>query len=296
MLLNQLIDEFLQYLQFQKRQSAHTLLSYKTDLTQFKNYTQKLYQIQHVNEITHSIIRSWLAELMQQKNTPRTVNRKISSLKSFYKYLLKHQLVQTNPMLKIQPPKTSKKLPVFVEPKPMQQLLDMKIDDVDFEALRNKLIVSMLYQTGIRLSELLSIALKDIDIYNKQVKVFGKRAKERIIPVTKELIELIMQYNQMKFKLNLPEMPFLCSNKGKKLYAKRVYEIVKNELSLVSTLQKRSPHVLRHTFATHMLNNGADLNAIKELLGHANLSATQVYTHNSIERLKQVYKTKHPRE
>ncbi|OFY87320.1 MAG: integrase [Bacteroidetes bacterium RIFCSPLOWO2_12_FULL_35_15] len=286
-------DSFLQYLQYEKRFSNHTLVAYTNDLHQFLEYLLSSYEIKTTAEINHSIVRSWVVSLMEQKVTPRSVNRKISTLKTFYKYLLRQDIVTENPMLKIQSPKTSKRLPVFVEKQNMDTLLDNIEFGDDLEGQRNKLIIELFYATGMRLSELINLKVSTIDLFNCQLKVLGKRNKERIIPFNNQISESLKEYITLKGDL---EHDYLFINKkGKKIYEKFAYRVVNNYLSQVTTLDKKSPHVLRHTFATHMLNNGADLNAIKELLGHANLSATQVYTHNTVEKLKNIHKQAHPK-
>jgi integrase/recombinase XerC len=295
MLLQEAIDHFLNFVQFEKKQSKHSSLAYRSDLHQFLDYLAVTCSVSEFAGFNHLQIRSWIAHLMNQGVLPRSISRKISTLKSFYKFLLKQEWVQTNPMQKIVLPKVSRKLPVFVEEKAMINLLDEARFSDGFDDKRNELILHMYYGTGMRQSELIGLKVKDVDLFKMQVKVMGKRSKERIIPITRELSQLAASYLELRKEQGI-EAEVLFTNKlGKALYAKLVYRLVHQYLSEVTTIQKRSPHVLRHTYATHMLNNGADLNAIKELLGHANLSATQVYTHNSIERLKQVYKNKHPR-
>jgi len=284
---------FLEYIQHEKRLSIHTLTAYTGDLGQFIEYLTTQYEIQNISEINHTIIRSWIVALMENKIASRSVNRKITTLKTFYKYLLRQGVVSVNPMLKIQSPKTSKQLPVFVEKERMDQLLDNGEFGDDEDCLRNKLIIELFYATGIRLSELINLKLNNVDDYLCQIKVLGKRNKERIIPVSKYLLDLMGNYQKSKTIIN--DEFFFTNKKGEKMYDKFVYRIVNSYLSQVTTIDKKSPHILRHTFATHMLNNGADLNSIKELLGHANLSATQVYTHNTVEKLKNVYKQAHPR-
>lgn len=286
-------DEFLKYLQFEKRYSRHTLVAYTNDLSQFIHFISAEYQITELSEINHSVIRSWIVSLMEQKVTARSVNRKITTLKTFYKFLLRQQKVTQNPMLKVLSPKVSKRLPVFVEKEKMDALLDNTIVDDTFEGKRNKLIIELFYATGMRLSELINLKQIDVDMYASQLKVLGKRNKERIIPFSDALKHEIAYYIEAK---PISDTEYLFINKnGKKLYEKLVYRIVNSNLSLITTANKKSPHVLRHTFATQMLNNGADLNAVKELLGHANLSATQVYTHNTVEKLKNIHKQAHPR-
>lgn len=295
MVLQEAIDQFLKYVQFEKKQSGHSILAYQTDLLQLQDYLRVSYQVNALHEFNHLQIRSWIAHLMSQGIGARSISRKISSLKSFYKFLLKQEWVNQNPMLKIQLPKVSKKLPVFVEEKAMEKMLDHKEEPEGFEAMRDYLILQMYYGTGMRQSELIGLKITDVDFYKTQVKVLGKRNKERIIPLTAEICALLNQYLEVRKQEGIQSESLFVNAQGKPLYPKLIYRLVHNRLSEFTTIQKRSPHVLRHTFATHMLNNGADLNAIKELLGHANLAATQVYTHNSIERLKEVYKNKHPR-
>lgn len=299
MILSSSIVQYLQYVEFEKKQAKHTLINYKVDLTQFENYITQIYQINHIGQVTHFHIKSWLVHQINEGLKNRSVARKISTLKSFYNFLLREQLVTINPLNKVQAPKVEKRLPEFVEQNAMENLFDGNIDDElfenSFEGLRDKLMVNLFYATGIRLSELQNIENPNIDFYKKQIKVLGKRNKERIIPLTNEVIELIKQYNNQKTANGLASNYLLLTNKGEPLYAKLIYTTVKKYLSKVTTLSKRSPHVLRHTYATHLLNQGADLNAIKELLGHSSLAATQVYTHNSIQQLKEVYK-KHPRK
>ena len=284
-------NNFLKYLEFEKRYSQHTLKSYNTDISQFSSYLIKEFNLKNIEEVNHSLIRSWVSSLLEASVSSRTVNRKITTLKSFFKFLMQENVIFENPMRKIISPKTSKKLPVFIEKSKMDELLD-EIEFPDtFEGTRDKLIIDMFYMTGMRLSELLSVRLVDIDFVNSVVKVLGKRNKERIIPLPPVLLRnlrIFAQNNRIK------DLLFI-NFEGKMLSPKNVYNIVNKYLSMVSSIEKKSPHVLRHSFATHMLNNGADINAIKEILGHANLSATQVYTHNTIDKLKTIYKQAHPR-
>lgn len=286
-------DSFLKYLQFEKRLSSHTILAYSGDLEQFYTYLHTIYEIKKLSDINHVLIRSWVVELMEQKISPRSVNRKITTLKTFYKYLLRQGIATENPMLKIMSPKTSKRLPVFVEKDNMNTLIDTIAFGDDLEGVRNKLIIELFYATGIRLSELINLKQVNVDLEACQIKVLGKRNKERIIPFSNEIKNSIQDY--MDKKPGLPGEFLFQLKSGKKMYEKFVYRIVNEYLSMITTVDKKSPHVLRHTFATHMLNNGADLNAIKELLGHANLAATQVYTHNTVEKLKNIHKQAHPK-
>ncbi len=292
------IEKFVNYLRFEKRYSPNTIIAYENDLHQFFNYIKSEYQIEKIQNINYQIIRSWIVSLSNESISARTINRKLSTLKTFYKYLLKENLVKENPLVKVISPKTNKKLPEFVDKERMDTLFDEIEFSNDFRGLRDRLIIEMFYFTGMRLSELINLTDKDIDVQNLKIKVLGKRNKERIIPFSNVLRNSIIEYKNIRNK-NIertdPISYFFLTGKGKKVYKKLVYRIVNSYLSKVSTLNKKSPHVLRHTFATHMLNNGADLNAIKEILGHASLSATQVYTHNTIEKLKTVYKQAHPR-
>ena len=290
-----LIDEFLKYLQLEKRYSPHTVKAYQIDITQFQDYLDEAYE-SVLQNAKHPMVRSWLAQMLDYGISPRSVNRKISVLKSFYKFLLKEEKVKEDPTIKVVPPKMSKKLPVFVEEDQMRKLLD-ELDFTDgYAGVRDKLMIELFYSTGIRQAELIHLKINDIDLSSNVIKVLGKRNKERLIPLTLELRKKIEIYLKLRAELPVKYSSYLLlTNKGKKLYPNLVYRQVNHYLSQVTSLDKKSPHVLRHTFATHMLNNGADLNAIKELLGHANLSATQVYTHNTIDKLKKVYNQAHPR-
>ena len=286
---------FLSYLQFEKRYSPHTIIAYRTDLEQFFDYLKESYSIEQIQEVNYQLIRSWIVSLIEMSINPRSVNRKITTLKTFYKFLLREKIIMENPMLKVQSLKTSRRLPLFVEKDKMDFLLDEVNFGVGFPAIRNKLIMEMFYSTGIRLSELIHLAQSNIDFHHCTIKVLGKRNKERIIPFNDNLKRLIETYIALKKTLEIDNDFLFTSEKGKKMNEKSIYRLVKVYLDTVTTLTKKSPHVLRHTFATHMLNNGADLNAIKELLGHTSLSATQIYTHNTVEKLKNIYKLAHPK-
>ncbi|MGD1844084.1 MAG: tyrosine-type recombinase/integrase [Salibacteraceae bacterium] len=297
------LDTFAQYLQHEKRFSPHTLTAYLKDLQQFWDFINEAYESPQLEEVNHGMIRSWIVQLMEAGRSPATVNRKITTLKIYYKFLLRQQAVTVNPMLKIQGPKKNKRLPVFVEQDNMKKLLDEIEFPDDFEGERDRLILELFYATGMRQTELIHLKLSDIDLQNAsggkhtgQLKVLGKRNKERIIPFGENLAHKIVTYQNIRRQADLENAPWLfLTGKGKKLSPSLVYRIVNRYLSLVTTSAKRSPHILRHTFATHMLNNGADLNSIKELLGHANLSATQIYTHNTFEKLRAIYDNAHPR-
>jgi integrase/recombinase XerC len=294
-----LTEKFLQYIKYEKRYSPNTCIAYKNDLEQFYTFISDTYEISEIEKINHQMIRSWLTLLMESGIQARSINRKITTLKSFYKYLLRENVVTINPTIKIISPKTPKKLAVFVEEANMQALF--KNDDFsdEYSQVRDFLILEVFYDTGIRLSELINLKQEDIDFINLTLKVLGKRNKERIIPITKPLKDKILFFIETKERqgiISKEKENFIFLTKfGKKVYPELVYRVVNYYLSGITTINKKSPHVLRHTFATHMLNNGADLNAIKEILGHSNLSATQVYTHNTINKLKSIYKQAHPR-
>ena len=288
-------ESFLSYLQYEKRYSAHTILSYDCDLTQFFDFYSKDKELDALEEINFKDVRKWIVFLMNEGKSSRTVNRKLSSLKSFFRFLLRESVIETNPMDRVVGPKQGKKLPGFVAEHSMQLLREVDFGE-GFEGMRDQLVVEMFYQTGMRLSELMNLKLTSFDRSASLVKVLGKRNKERIIPVSKSLEKLIEEYIELRNKTFDEGSGFLfVTKKGVPVYEKLLYRIVTKHLSKITTLTKRSPHVLRHTFATHLLNNGAELNAVKELLGHSNLSATQIYTHTTFERLNDIYKQAHPR-
>jgi integrase/recombinase XerC len=295
------LEQFIAYIKFEKRYSPHTVAAYESDLAQFYNYLNTPDPvIHHPSEVTHHHIRNWMVELMNDKhhNTARTINRKVATLRKYFKFLLQNQLISATPTSRIQTPKISKQLPVVVEQDKLAKLLDNgDVFGAGFKGLRDKLIVELLFGTGMRLAELLGITEEDINLYEGTVKVLGKRNKQRIIPLNTELKQLLQQYLLLKKNeiFDNKSLKLVVTNTGADAYAKMVYLTVQKYLNHISTQNKRSPHVLRHTFATSLLNNGADLNAIKDLLGHASLSATQVYTHNSVERLKSIYKQAHPK-
>lgn len=289
------IGNFMDYLEFEKRFSVHTLKAYRSDLQQFAQFLRTEEQIEKINEISSPIIRSWLVKLMEEGIDPRSVNRKITALKTFFKYAMKSKWISINPMLKVVSPKIPKKLPVYLEAGKLDFLLDSTEFTTDFTGIRDRLILELFYGTGMRRAELLTSTTEDLDLHQKQLKVTGKRNKQRIIPLHTGLLTLFEQYITLRNSIKTEHSFVFITPDGKQLYPELVYRLVKKQLSKVSTQKKRSPHVLRHSFATEMLNQGADLNAIKEILGHANLSATQVYTHNSIEKLRDVYKKAHPR-
>jgi integrase/recombinase XerC len=285
-------NKFITYLSSEKRFSEHTIKSYTTDLKQFTSFLLSEFQIiDEINEISFQIIRTWIASLLEKGINPRSVNRKISTLKTYFKFLIREGVLIENPMTKVVAPKSKKRLPIFIEEDQIASLLNEVQFEEGFIGQRNKLIIELFYVTGIRLSELINIKISDVDFNNQSIKVLGKRNKERIIPLSSNVVNDLNIFIENKYKNK-----YLFTNlEGDKLYNKLVYRLVNKYIAKISSVNKKSPHILRHTFATHMLNNGADINAIKELLGHANLSATQVYTHNTIEKLKTVYKQAHPR-
>jgi integrase/recombinase XerC len=291
------VQSFIQYLQFEKRYSQHTIISYQTDLDQFFAFLVSQYDSPLLAAITPGFVRSWLAEMRNDDLTPKSLNRKISSLKSFFKYQMKVGEVKQSPMTTIISPKVGKRLPSFVSEIDMGTLQHHVEFPDTWKGQTDRLLLDLLYATGMRLSELIGLKESQLDVANGQVKVLGKGNKERIIPVSKELANQLASYihDKKAHFSNLSFSSLFVNEKGKPLYPKYVYNVVKANLSLVTTLQKKSPHVLRHTFATHLTNNGADLNAVKELLGHSSLAATQIYTHNTIGKLKEVYKKAHPK-
>ncbi|RSK51112.1 tyrosine-type recombinase/integrase [Hymenobacter rigui] len=294
------MELFFDYLRFERRYSPHTVLSYQTDLRQFSDFLKATFEVTDVAQADHTLIRSWVVELMQQHRDPRTVNRKIACLRSYYKFLLRTGGIQKNPMLRITSPKVAKKLPDFVPEDSLNGLLNSFEFPDTFAGLRDQLILELLYGTGIRLSELLGIKHVDLSLPGRAVRVTGKGNKQRIVPLNPTLLTVLERYiafQQREFStVSNAHGVLLVTDKGEPLYEKFVYRTVKHYLSQITTAPgQQHPHVLRHSFATHLLGKGADLNAIKELLGHANLAATQVYTHLSIDKLKSVFEKAHPK-
>jgi integrase/recombinase XerC len=292
-----MVSYFLQHIKYEKRLSHHTVTAYETDLTQFSAFLLFQYEFKEPEKADFQMIRSWIVALVDEKVENRSINRKIATLRSFYNFLLRHKTITANPMLKIRALKTDKTLPKYVEEKPMENLLDdMQFSD-DFSGLRDKLVLELLYGTGMRLAELIGLKITDLNLYNNTLIVLGKRNKQRIIPVNKSLVEAIKKYLTLRTDIadDTTHSYLILTDSGTQAYPMFIQRLVKKYLSLVTSLEQRSPHVLRHTFATHLLNRGADLNAIKDLLGHTSLAATQVYTHNSIEKLKKVFKQAHPK-
>jgi len=292
------IDKFLQYIKYEKGYSSHTFVSYQTDLLQFRDFVESKSIAFEPDKIDASLIREWIISLMEDDTSARSVNRKLSSLKSFYRFLKQHNLASHNPLKKIVAPKNKKQLPKFLKEDEMENLLDSYdgLFENDFEGVRDKLMIEMFYTLGIRLSELISIKDTDMDLNGKTVIITGKRNKQRLLPFGDKLKDSVLEY----LKVRNEAVSSQCKNlfikeDGEKLYPVLVYRVVNKYITMVSSLSKRSPHVLRHTFATAMLNNGAELNVVKELLGHSNLAATEVYTHTTFEQLQKIYKQAHPR-
>lgn len=288
------LESFLNYIKHEKRYSKHTIEAYKRDIQQFQSYLTLLNK--ELENVKYRDVRLWVADLMQE-NKAKTINRKISSLKSYYKFLLRNEVLKINPVENISNIKEPKRIPNFVSEKEIDQLIKSFPKTIDYIENRNQLIFEMFYNTGIRREELINIKEKDIDYSKAKLKVLGKGNKEREIPLHLLFLERIKTYISVRNQfLNNEKIDFLFLNKTRnKLKPKTVYNIVSNLLNVCISTDKKSPHVLRHTFATHLLNNGADLNAIKELLGHSSLASTQIYTHNSIEKLKEIHKQAHPK-
>lgn len=290
-------ESFFDYLQFEKRYSIHTVGSYRNDLRQFFLFLETHAGHSEVREVAPSDVRAWMVSLLEKGYSQVSVHRKISALRSFYRFLQRNGKADSDPASKVILPKRRKRLPQFIEEGSLERLLDIYDFGAGFEGMRDRTLIEMLYSTGMRRAELIGLRDSDIDIDGGTVRVTGKRNKERIIPLLPSMAADLLTYREVRRDAGIdsPEGWVFLTSAGNKLYDKLVYNIVNRYLQMVSTVEKKSPHVLRHSFATHMLNNGADLNSIKEILGHANLSATQVYTHNTFEKLKEVYKQAHPR-
>jgi integrase/recombinase XerC len=289
-----MITTFLEFLKYEKRASAHTVRSYETDLDQFQKYLLFQYDLTNPETAQSPMLRSWIVSLMEEGLNPSSINRKIATLRAFYGFLRRKRHIDKDPTKILSALKTRKKLPAFVEEKSMEMLFEEEIFTDDFSGVRDRLILDLLYGTGIRLAELIELEQKNIDLPGRTIRVLGKRSKERIVPISASLVLLLKKY----LELRAPEEDTDClliTDSGKAAYPVFIQRIVKKYLTSVTTLSQKSPHVLRHTYATHLLNRGADLNAIKELLGHANLAATQMYTHNSIEKLKKTHQQAHPK-
>lgn len=292
-----MIDSFLKYIEFEKRYSSHTVTSYNNDLEQFKVFLTSLDASLNLELVSYHHIRSWIIALVEDKISPTSINRKMATLRSFYKFLLKSNRINKDPSVQLKALRTPKRLPQFAQEVEIQRLFELADFDDSFSGVRDQLLMELLYATGIRRAELMGLKIEAVNIEKRQIKVVGKRNKERVIPLHIEVVKLIQKY------LKLREVEFmggdndylLLTDKGQPLYETFVYRKVKKYLGDSTSLEKKSPHILRHSFATHLLNNGADLNAVKELLGHSSLAATQVYTHNSLDKLKKVFENAHPK-
>ncbi len=288
-------ESFLKYLQYEKRYSPKTILAYQTDLHQFQEFLKKDFDAVPIGEANHGLVRSWIVTLVENEIDATSVNRKIACLRSYYKFLLRQEVIHKDPMSKIKILKTKKKLPHFVQEADMVKALDQIEFAKDFEGIRDQLVLELLYGTGMRLSELIGLKDLSINLKDRTLKVLGKRNKERVIPFTQSLVKLIEDYRKVRNKeIDSENENLLVAENGQPLYPMLVNRIVKKYLK-ESNVEKKSPHVLRHTYATHLLNKGAEINAVKDLLGHASLAATQVYTHNSMEKLKKVFDQAHPK-
>ena len=289
------INSFLNYLSFEKKYSQHTITAYKNDLNSFQLFYNREFDSENISDVNYSQIRNWIVDLVDSKVSNRTINRKLSSLKSFYKYLQKTKQIEISPMVKHQALKISKQIQVPFSEKEIMNVLNAMDENIDFESIRNKLIVELLYSTGARRSELINVKVSDIDFVNETVKVLGKRNKERYIPLLKTVQISLKKYLEFRNEKESNYPYLLLTKKGEKVYDTLVYRIINNYFSRVSSKVKKSPHIIRHSFATHLLNEGADLNSVKELLGHSSLASTQVYTHSSLGKLKEIYNQAHPR-
>jgi len=289
------INSFLSYLALEKKYSKHTTIAYLNDLNSFQAFCNQMYDGQSIVTINYAQIRSWIVSLVESNLSNRSINRKVSSLKSFYKFLQKTKEIEINPLAKHKALKIPKQVQVPFSEKEIINALELIVEKDDFELLRNKLIIELFYATGIRRSELINIKITDIDFVNETVKVLGKRNKERFIPLIKSVRRSLIRYLEVRGEIDVNSPYLFITKKGKIIYDTLVYRIINNYFSSVSSKVKKSPHIIRHSFATHLLNEGADLNSVKELLGHSSLASTQVYTHSSLGKLKEVYNKTHPR-
>ncbi|MBP1629686.1 MAG: site-specific recombinase XerD [Bacteroidetes bacterium] len=287
------LDDFLDYLNIEKRYSYHTILAYSIDLRQFEEFINEVFEKSNARDVNSEMIRDWIVSLSEKGISSRSINRKIASLRAYFHFLIKQGDIEKNPMTKILAVKNPKRNPVFVMEEDIENVLNLEYED-SIWGRRDSLIVELLYATGMRRSELINLEIKDFDFERNEVRIFGKRRKERIVPIHKDLIKRIENFYKESLSLNNNHSKLFVNKRGNAISEMSVYDIVKKSLSFAQ-VEKRSPHVLRHTFATHLLNEGADIMNVKEMLGHANLEATQIYTHNTIEKLKKVYKLAHPR-
>lgn len=291
-----IVDKYIDYLRYEKNYSYHTEIFYYNDLLQFQDFIETNFSDIELETVDGDIVRAWIISLMESKTSARSVNRKLSSLKSFYRYLQKMNLIAINPLKKISGPKAKKPIPSFVNYSDMEKVLDIEPQDNDYESFRDKVILELFYVTGMRRAELIGLTDKDVDLLSGNIRVTGKRNKQRIIPISKNTIELIDTYIEIRNKnFENQTNSFFVKKDGEAIYPMLIHRVVSSHLKWIPTLAKASPHVLRHSFATGMLNNGADINAVKELLGHSSLASTEIYTHTSFDELKKIYNKAHPR-
>ena len=296
MKINDGIDQFITFLKVEKRYSSHTLKAYASDLDQLQDFLETSYDLRRVELCTSQHLRSFLVHMLDNQLVAKSINRKVSTIRRFFGFLVKKEILTDDITEKLIPPKIPKRLPEFIKESETQHIRDLVVSD-DFVSMRDHTIVQVFYHTGMRRAELIGLRLFDIDFAGKRIKVMGKGGKERYVPISGDLSQLLKKYMAVRSEA-FPELQdghLFLTAKGKRAYPKLIYNIVRRQLTLLTTTAKKSPHILRHSFASHLLNNGADLNAIKEILGHANLSATQVYTHNSITKLKEAYRNAHPK-
>ena len=290
-----MIHSFLEYLSLEKKYAVHTVIAYKNDLISFRDFIETAYNQENLTEVHYSQVRSWIVSLVDLQKSNRTINRKVSSLKSFYKFLQKTKQVEGNPLAKHKALKVAKKVQVPFTSKEINTVINNLGEANDFVSVRNKLIVELFYSTGMRRVELINIKQRDVHFSDRTIKVLGKRNKERFVPLLDSVVETLDKYLELKIAFNKGVEELFITEKGNKIYETLVYRVINSYFSEVSSKIKKSPHILRHSFATHLLNEGADLNSVKELLGHSSLASTQVYTHNSLDALKKVYNHAHPR-
>ena len=292
-----LLDSFFSYIKYERKLSANTLIAYSNDLAQFSSYCTNTFEIEQPELAQAMHIKSWMLQLMNDETQARSIGRKLATLRSFFKFLNRKEYINSNPMLKISTPKFAKKLPEFVAENKMEELLENDNFGTGFANVRDRLMIELFYATGMRLTELITLTTNDIDLYNMQINVIGKGNKQRRIPLISSLKSAIEQYLHLRseYFANNTEKYFFLTDRGNKIYPKFAYRLVTEKLNLVTSAERKSPHVLRHSFATNLLNNGADINAIKEIMGHSNLSATQIYTHNTFDKIKKSYLQAHPR-
>ena len=289
------IPHFIEYLSYEKNYSPLTVTAYNKDIDSFRSFCITNYKEDNISTIPYSIIRSWIVDLVESKISNRSINRKVSALKAYYNYLIKTKQLEKNPLQKHQALKVSKKVNIPFSQKEINEVLEIFHNANDFEDIRDKLIIELLYTTGMRRSELMGLKNSAIDLSQNSVKVLGKRNKERQIPLLNSVVKTIKKYQKLRNNLTYTEDYFFVTKKGKGMYPTLIYRIINTYFSKISLKEKKSPHVIRHSFATHLLDEGADLNSVKELLGHSSLASTQVYTHNSLKGLKKMYNQAHPR-